>query len=143
MEGGTGMTDADYQQERPVGVIILAVLYVINAVVYFIMGGWLASLGALEIGFLGVMCVAPWFILGILFLVIGLGIYGLKTWAWLLALIFAILGLLGALANLASLGSISGDDVDVPGFFMAIPAVSLVLNIIIIVYLIKVKPHFR
>ena len=126
-------------QERPIGVVILAVLYLINAIVVFALVGMLVSLA----GTAALVCASPFILFGIFYLLVALGLYAMKTWAWIVALVFAILGLLGAIGNLASVSTIAGSDVDIPGWFLALPAINLVLNLIIIVYLIKVKSYFR
>ena len=70
--------------------------------------------------------------------------YLLKRWAWILALVFAILGFLYALLKLVGLGIGSSiiDEVDVSSAFLAIPIVSLILNLIVVVVLFKNKDHF-
>jgi hypothetical protein len=127
---------------RPVGVIILAILYLLNAVVVFAMVGLLMVWGALEAGGAAIICLAPFILFGVFFLLIAFGLYAMRTWAWTVALVFAILGLLGAIGILVSVGSVAGD-ADIPGSFLTTPAANLVINLIIIVYLIKVKDHFR
>jgi len=124
------------------GVVILAILYVLNAIVVFAFVGLLMMWGALAAGALGLICTAPFMLFGVFFLLVAFGLYNMKTWAWMVALIFAILGLLGAIGNLATFSTI-GDAGDVPGAFIAVPAINLIINLVILVYLFKVKSYFR
>jgi hypothetical protein len=80
-------------------------------------------------GMSGLICTAPLLLFGVFFLLVALGLYAMKSWAWVVGLIFAILGLLGGLG-----GTASGEYASVA---------NLILNLIILVYLFKVKEYFR
>jgi hypothetical protein len=111
------------------GVIILAILYALVAIVWFVMAALIMAAGTALAGMSGLICTAPLLLFGVFFLLVALGLYAMKSWAWTVGLVFAILGLLGGAA-----GAASGEYVSVA---------NLVLNLIIIVYLFKVKEHFR
>ncbi|MEM2869974.1 MAG: hypothetical protein QW379_06105 [Thermoplasmata archaeon] len=81
---------------RPLGVTILAVLYIIQAILWFagsvMMGMFLGPI----LAFLPVLgaCVYITIIFGVIYLLVGIGLFTLKKWARILAIIFAIIGLL-------------------------------------------------
>ena len=118
------------------GVIILTILYVLVAIVWFVMAALLMAAAIAEEGMSG-LSTAPlllfgvFFLLlfGVFFLLVAFGIYAMKAWAWTVGLVVAILGLLGGAAGAAS------------GQYASI--VNLILNLIIIIYLFKVKEYFR
>lgn len=94
----------------PIGVKIIAILNYIGAgfaflfgILFILGGGAMASaiplLGLLGAGFFiaaGVILLG----LGILSLFIGLGLWKLKKWARIVAIIFAVLGVIGAIAGM-------------------------------------------
>ncbi len=113
--------------ERPLGVTILAVLEFIAAILGFIGGIGLVALGAV-IPFLGAFAAIFGIVVILLALIdfiIGYGLWTLKSWAWMLALVFNIIN---AILNLI--------------FF---DIISLIINIIIILYLQQgdIKSRFR
>ncbi len=109
--------------------MLLAILYVLNAIVAFAGAAMLMFIGTALGGMSGLICTAPFLLLGVFFLLVALGLLAMKTWAWTVGLVFAILGLLGGIA-----GTAGGNWVSI---------VNLILNLIIIVYLFKVKEYFR
>ncbi len=115
--------------ERPAGVTLLAILYVLNAIVAFVGAAMLMWVGTALGGMSGLICTAPFLLLGVFFLLVAMGLFAMKSWAWTVGLVFAILGLLGGLG-----GAAGGNYVSVA---------NLILNLIIIVYLFKVKEYFR
>ncbi len=137
--------------EKPMGVTILAALYIVGAVMFFAIFGLFIALGILALGALGIICISPFLVLGVIYLLVGIGLNGLQSWAWVVAFVFAILGLLTNIWDLlstsipaaSSLGSV---DTGLPLAFYAIillPAISIVLHFIIILYLTMVKEYFR
>ncbi|MFW9967227.1 MAG: hypothetical protein ACFFEA_08735 [Candidatus Thorarchaeota archaeon] len=96
--------------ERPLGVMILAIL------------NWLVALLVIGLGvilfalpFLGTVLGAIVILIGLFYFYVGLGLWNLRGWAWTWAI---LLNILGAIINLFGQGWIA-----------------LALNIIIIVYL--------
>jgi hypothetical protein len=115
--------------ERPAGVLLLAILYILNAIVAFVGAAFAMFVGAAVAGMAGLICTAPFLLLGVFFLIVAFGLLAMKSWAWIVGLVFAILGLLGGIG-----GAASGNWVSIA---------NLILNLIIIVYLFKVKEYFR
>lgn len=128
-------------QERPTAVTILAVLFVLNSVIVMAILGLLISGGLLAAGAAGLICMGPFILIIVFFLLVAYGLHGMRTWAWMVAMVFAILGLLGAIGFFASVGSVASG-ASIPGYFVAIPLFSLVINLVILVYLFQVRYHF-
>ncbi len=113
---------------RPIGVAILAILVVlvgvlilIAAIGIFLFSGFIAMSGlptfGLAVGIVGAVVL----ILALIWIAVGLGLWHLRSWAWWLAIIVMLLSILG------SIGA---------------PALA-VIPILIFVYLILVRHHFR
>jgi hypothetical protein len=132
--------------QRPVGVTIIEILYFLGAALCVLIGvgimlggGLFASLlsqqgqgGAAGAGFLAGLGVA----LGVIVLVLavipvltGWGLWKLKSWARILAIVFAVLGLLGALFGL--LGAFSH-----PGLLVSV-VIRLVIHGLILWYMFQ------
>ncbi|UCE09871.1 MAG: hypothetical protein JSW61_13005 [Candidatus Thorarchaeota archaeon] len=97
---------------KPTGVLILAILQLIIAILWLALGALLlmAGTGTLLDIILMFLAVFP-IVLGVIGLILFYGLYTLKGWAWLWALIINILGILSGLmgsltdiVNLLSLG---------------------------------------
>lgn len=114
---------------RPIGVAILAILVVLVGV-FFLVGG----LGLLLLAGFALFRGLPTFfglggaILGLVLLIfalvfigVGLGLWHLRSWAWWLAIIVLVISILGSLADLAG----------------------LVIPLILLIYLLLVRHHFR
>lgn len=130
-------------RERPIGVLVMVVVYLILAVLRFGEAA-LVTVQAGTASAVVLFCLAPTVLLGIFYLLISVGLYMLKRWAWILALVFAILGFLYALLKLVGLeiGSSLIEEVDVSSAFFAIPLVSLILNLVVMVILFRNKEYF-
>ncbi|TET10646.1 MAG: hypothetical protein E3J86_05190 [Candidatus Thorarchaeota archaeon] len=120
---------------KPTGVILLAVLQLIAALLYISAGGILV-MAALALGPFAILLAFPAliiFIVGIIMFILFYGLFTLKGWAWFWALIANILGLLGGILRFDTLLT---DYLGLGGF-----AVSL----IIVIYLLlpATKAHFR
>ena len=120
---------------KPMGVLILAVLQLIAALLYLYIGGILL-IAALGLGIFAVLLAFPaliLFIVGIIGLILFYGLYTTKKWAWLWALIINLLGILGGLLRVSELLT---DYIGLAGF-----AVSL----IIVIYLLMpgTRAHFK
>jgi hypothetical protein len=95
---------------RPIGITLLAVLHVIQAVILFLGGIGLIALGAfIRRGLFGLprFLNGVAYLIGVVVLIIGLLYLGLawglwtgKGWAWILSLILTALGLIGSLISL-------------------------------------------
>jgi len=122
---------------RPFGITLLAVLHVLEAVIFLLVGAALIALGAfMRRGFFG----APRFLhgiaslIGVIVMIIGLlylglawGLWTAKGWAWIVSLVLAVLGVIVSLVSLVR-GRIG-------------TLVVLLLDAIILYYLLT--PHVR
>ena len=92
--------------ERPTGVTVLAVLYFIQSIMMMATGfiidsmfsgmfDLFASLPGSTGDGLGMLCILPFIILGLVYFLIGFGLLKMKGWARTVAIVFAIIGLIG------------------------------------------------
>jgi len=89
---GGGMT-----KERPTGVTILAVLYVLNGLLMLSVPAMITAVVPMEIPFfaeIGLVCWAVFGILALLYFVVAWGLWKGQGWARIVAIILAILSLL-------------------------------------------------
>ncbi|HLB67915.1 MAG TPA: hypothetical protein VJN63_05570 [Thermoplasmata archaeon] len=113
---------------RPIGVSILAILVVLGGVLFLLSGiAILLFSAAFALGGLGIFGLAGSIlggivlIFGIIWIAVGLGLWNLRGWAWWLAVIVMVLTILGGISA---------------------PAV-IVIPLLILIYLILVRNHFR
>ncbi len=127
-------------RQRPFGVTLLAGLHVIQAFILLVAGLAVMALGAIMprlmfhiprfleglLSVIGIILI----VVAVLDIVFAYGLWTGKGWAWILALIFAVLGIIGSVFSVArgGLGAI----------------VTLILDIVIVVYLMqpRVKAYF-
>ncbi|MHA1637779.1 MAG: hypothetical protein ACTSUB_07165 [Candidatus Thorarchaeota archaeon] len=111
---------------RPLGVTILAILQLLGALAYLLIGIPVLLL-AILVGPIAIILALPFVILGIIGFLLFRGLWGLKSWAWMWTMIVNIIGILLFFAN------ISGDYLGV------------LISVIIVVYLFApgVKDQFR
>lgn len=114
---------------RPIGVAILAILvilvgalFLLGALGLLLLAGFAAIRGlptffGLTGAFLGVVLL----IFAFIFIGVGLGLWRLRSWAWWLAIIVLVLDIIGSLAD----------------------PVGLVIPLILLIYLVLVRQHFR
>jgi hypothetical protein len=130
--------------KKPFGVLVLVVVYLILAIIRFaeaIFVGGTVGTGTSALLF----CLAPSVLFGIFYALISVGLYMLKRWGWILAMVFAVLGVILALLKLVGVGiglSII-EDIDVASTFIAIPLISLVLNLVVMIVLLKNRDQFE
>ncbi len=95
---------------RPLGVTIIGVLYIIIGLLALfggIVGGSVLAIAGL--GPIGLIIGFIFIIVGIIDIIIAIGLFMAKGWAWLLAVIFAILNILASLIQaVASIWAIIG-----------------------------------
>lgn len=121
---------------KPTGVLLLAVLQLIAALLYIAAGGILV-MAALESGGIFAILVAfpalIIFIVGIIGLILFYGLYSLKGWAWFWALIINLLGIVGGVLRYETLLT---DYLGLGGF---------AVSVIVVIYLLipSTKAHFR
>jgi hypothetical protein len=107
---------------KPIGILILAILQLIAALVWLVPGAMLVAVAA-EAGIFGIFAAFAGLIaliVGLILLFIAYGLYSLKGWAWMWAIIANFLGILGGvLGDLTSLTNLLG----------------IALSLIVIIYL--------
>jgi hypothetical protein len=110
---------------RPLGVTILAVLQILGGIMYLFTGSLLFIIPFFGWIFGGVIVV-----IGLFELIIGWGLWSMKSWAWITALILNIISLILSLAQ-ALIGSID--------------YIGIIISLIIILYLQQadIKSRFR
>jgi hypothetical protein len=131
-------------KDRPTGVTILAMLYFINAGVTFVQIMAVIFWGIVDFQWGAVCCALPFFLVVMLYISIGTGLFMMLKWAWMWALLLAIFGILFGLGNLVSVWAM--DDIypdGVPGYYYAFPALQLVFNLLIVWYLFQTRDSFR
>lgn len=122
--------------ERPFGVTILAILTVIDALVFFglaafvgVIFSWIGGFvpGALTGLFAAIAMIISVVavIFGLIYLFLAWGLWSGKSWAWTITLILTILSLLGSLITVGS----------------GVGIVSLIINALILYYL--TRPHVK
>ena len=115
--GGSGYSSSG---DRPLGVTILAILELLGAIVLL-----LAALVFTLVPFFGIFIAAIIGLVSLIEFIVAYGLFAMKSWAWIWAIITNIIG---AIINIASAGWIG-----------------LIINIIIILYLNQadIKSRFR
>jgi lysylphosphatidylglycerol synthetase-like protein (DUF2156 family) len=116
-------------RSRPIGVTILAVLTILLGVIIVIAGIILLIASALILGFgfplaFGLSATVIGgvvFVLGVIWIAVGVGLLHLRGWAWWLAIIVMVLSIVGSIAT----------------------PVAAIIPGLILVYLILVRHHFR
>ena len=114
---------------RPIGVAILAILIVLVGVIFFLaalglflLAGFAAFQGLPTFfGLTGAVLGTVFLVLALVFIGVGLGLWHLRIWAWWLAIIVLVFSIVGSLADLTG----------------------LVIPLILLIYLLLVRHHFR
>ncbi|MFX1265871.1 MAG: hypothetical protein ACFFH0_10865 [Promethearchaeota archaeon] len=121
--------------DKPTGILILAILQLLGALLYLAAGG-LLIMAAMALGPFAVLAAFPaliLFIVGLIGLILFYGLWTTKGWAWLWTLIINLLGILGGLLRV---GELLTDFIALGGF---------IVSIIIVIYLFMpaTRAHFR
>ena len=111
---------------RPLGVTILAILQLLSALAYLLIGVPVFLL-ALLIGPIAIILALPFLVLGLIGVILFIGLWGLKGWAWLWTMIVNILGIIFGIFNISA------------------NLLSIIISVIIVLYLNSpgIKAHFR
>jgi hypothetical protein len=113
---------------RPIGVSIIALITILEGIVFLGVGGVVALAGGVAdvfwVAAVGVLVL----IFGFIFLGLGSGLWNLRSWAWWLTIIFEILAIIGTLILSFAVG---------PAFILTI------ISAIILLYLLTVKKFFQ
>jgi len=116
-------------RSRPIGVAILAILIILVGAIFllaalglFLLAGFAAFRGLPTFfGLGGALLGTVFLIFALVFIGVGLGLWHLRSWAWWLAIIVLVLAIVGSLADVAG----------------------LVIPLILLIYLVLVRHHFR
>ncbi len=116
-------------RSRPIGVAILAILVILVGAIFLLGAIALFFIAPLAVfrglptffGLAGAVLGAIFLIFALVFIGVGLGLWHLRSWAWWLAIIVLILAIVGSLGDLAG----------------------LVIPLILLIYLLLVRHHFR
>ncbi len=113
--------------ERPMGVTILAILQIVGGVLGLVLGIMALMVASLLgiFGFLLVIVAGVATLFAVLGLIVGWGLWSLKSWAWMFALIINIINLVLAL--------------------LQFDIISMIIPLIIVIYLQQgeIKSTFR
>jgi hypothetical protein len=116
------------KDSRPIGVSLIAIITILEGIVFLGVGGLVALAGGVAdifwIAIVGILVL----IFGFVFLALGSGLWNLKSWAWWLTILFEILGIIGTLVLAL---------VFPPTFILTI------LSAIVLLYLLIVKKYFH
>ena len=120
--------------ERPIGVIIIAILQLIGALAMLGLGA-LSLIAGLAIPFFGFILMALgafMLVWGIIGLILFWGLWGMKSWAWLITIIFNIISIIMGVYGFYN-----------SGFVDFTQLVNVIIPLIIVIYLFFVREHFR
>ncbi len=114
---------------RPIGVAILAILIVLVGAIFllasialFAAAGYSYFAGLPRFfGLTGAILGAVLLVLALVFIGVGLGLWHLRSWAWWLAIIVLIVDIIGSLTD----------------------PIGLVIPLVLLIYLVLVRQHFR
>jgi len=113
---------------RPIGVSFIAIITILEGIVFLGVGGIVALAGGVVdefwIAAVGVLVL----IFGLIFIALGSGLWNLRSWAWWLTIIFEIFGIIGTLILTLAIGA---------------AFVLTVISAIVLVYLLTVKKYFH
>ena len=114
---------------RPLGVTILALLQILSGLFWLVTGGLAVAAAGLA-GIFGIILLlagAVLVIIGIIGLIIGFGLWNMRSWAWIWAIIINILGIIFSLTNPLQ------------------NALGIIISLIIVIYLMTpdIKSRFR
>jgi len=90
--------------QRPLGVTILAILWILAGLVLLFGGLSTALVGGLAFGAVGGLLGIVWIIWGIVELAIGIGSWQGWPWVWTVGIVLAVLSVLMALYSLVTQG---------------------------------------
>ncbi len=123
--------------KRPTGVTIIAILAIIVGILgvlggvlglaggALLAGGAAGTAGTAASGTLAIFSGVS-LVIGVLDIVLGIGLLGLKSWAWTLGVALQVIGLLLAITQIATNNATLGGEL-----------LGMVINVIILVYLFR------
>jgi hypothetical protein len=92
-------------KERPLGVTIIGILWILGGLIYLFGGLGAAAIGGILLGALGAALGAILIIIGIIFIILGIGCFMAWPWVWTVGVILTIIGLILSIASLFSAGA--------------------------------------
>ena len=116
--------------ERPLGVTILGILWILGGLLALLGGLGIAAIGSLVAGPIGFGVGVVFIIIGIVDLALGIGCFKAWPWVWTVGVIFSILSIIMGVYSLVTTGLAA--------------VIGLIIPVIILYYLFqpKVKAYF-
>ncbi len=91
--------------ERPLGVTIIGILWIIGGILAIVRGLGIVVLGSVVAGVFGLFIGAAGLIIGFVYLVLGVGCFKGWPWVWTVGVIFSIISIIMGLFSLFSTGA--------------------------------------
>lgn len=137
---------------RPLDVIVLMVLFITSGAFLLGLMGWISLTGDFsDNGGIGLVCVIPLLVLGILELTIWIGLQKMESWAWKTAVLIAFFSFIIVIILLIILSTLPGQADKDPAveliesryyFMVSMVVVLVVLHVLEFAFLYKGKQHF-
>lgn len=133
---------AQMPTDRPTGVTLLGILYFVKAGFMFALAVYAFFYGIFNIFEGAWICAIAYVMIAFLYMMIATMLFMMKSWAWMWALIFAFFGILSGISSIASSNNVDWIDGDYANQLLALGAIELILNLVIVIYLWKMKDQF-
>lgn len=127
--------------ERPIGVIIIAILFIGGAIVNLAFIS--SSFGFYGLGSYGLLYIGYTTLMSVINLIIGIALFQLISWSRMAAIIMQIIGLLGGVVSTVTIGGFMGGPYS--SFLVISMLPSIIYSLIVIIYLMQgsVKAAFE
>lgn len=128
--------------EKPIGVIILTVLFLAIAGLLIYELFYLGSIGiSLTI------CTVVYVGLCLLYILVAIGLFFEQDWAWTMGLVFTSLGLIWSLILVGGasfvIDLVKDAPIDLPPFFYVVTMVPLILTVLCLIMLLIERKKYR
>lgn len=91
--------------ERPLGVTIIGILWLIGGILALLGGLGIAALGGVFLGAFGAVIGFFFVIVGIIDIILGIGCFKAWPWVWTVGVIISILSIIAGIASLITSGA--------------------------------------
>jgi hypothetical protein len=122
--------DGSIMTERPLGVTILGILWILGGLLALLGGLGIAAIGSMIAGPFGLAIGIVFIIIGLVDLALGIGCFKAWPWVWTVGVVFSILSIIMGLYSLVTTGLAA--------------VIGLIIPVIILYYLFQpnVKAYF-